>query len=90
LLCGEDKKAAVETTLTELTRAGGAYLAALVERHAAEVLPGAPFEMRRDLVAHLRGVRLGPHLVIASVIENIYGGPEAARYAVAVATGDAA
>jgi hypothetical protein len=34
-------------------------------------------------------MQLGPELVIASVIENIYGGPEAARYAIAVASGEA-
>ena len=89
LLCGEDKKSAVDAMLVDLTRAQGAFLAGLVEQHAAEVLPGAPFEFRRDVIVRLRGVRFGPQLVIASVIENIHGGAEAARYAVALVTGDA-
>ena len=89
LLCGEDKTRAVDAMLMDLTKAQGAFLAGLVERHAAEVLPGAPFELRRDVTSRLRGVRLGPQLVIASVIENTYGGTEAARYAIALATGDA-
>jgi hypothetical protein len=75
--------------LSDLTHLQGAYLAGLVERHAAEVLPGAAYEFRRDLAARLRGIRLGPQLVIASVIENTHGGAEAARYAIALATGDA-
>lgn len=89
LLCGEDKKSAVEAIMTDLTNHQGAVLAGVVERHAAEVLPGAPLELRRDITARLRGIRLGPQLVIASVIENTYGGVEAARYAVALVTGDA-
>ena len=88
LLCGEDKVAAVEAMLEELDRYEGAFLAGLVERHAAEVLPGASVELRRDVTARLRAIRFGPELVIASVIENIHGGAEAARYAVAVAAGD--
>jgi hypothetical protein len=89
LLCGEPNRSAVEAILSDLAKQQGAFLAGLVERHASEVLPGAPLELRRDIVSRLRGVRLGPQLVIASVIENTFGGPEAARYAVALATGDA-
>ena len=88
LLCGEDKRTAVEAMLAELDRYEGAFLAGLVERHAAEVLPGASAELRRDVASRLRAIRFGPELVIASVIENIHGGAEAARYAVAVAAGD--
>lgn len=88
LLCGEEKRAAVEAMLADLDRYEGAFLAGLVERHAAEVLPGASAELRRDVSARLRAMRFGPELVIASVIENIHGGAEAARYAVAVAAGD--
>jgi hypothetical protein len=89
LLCGEDKMAAVDAMLTDLINEQGAFLAGLVERHAAEVLPGASLELRCDVIARLRGVRLGPQLVIASVIENTYGGAEAARYALALVAGDA-
>jgi hypothetical protein len=88
LLCGEDRQPVVETMLAELGRYEGAFLAGLVERHAAEVLPGASFEVRSAVIARLRSVRFGPELVIASVIENIHGGAEAARYAIAVAAGD--
>jgi hypothetical protein len=89
VLCGDNNRAAVEVILRELTNRQGAFLAGLVERHAREVLPGAPFELRRDVTARLRSVRFGPQLVIAAVIENVYGGAEAARYAVALVTGDA-
>ena len=89
LLCGDDRRAVVEAILEELMREQGAFLAGLFERHAAQVLPGAPYELRRDLTARLRAMRFGPQLVIAWVIENVYGGPEAARYAVAIASGDA-
>ena len=89
LLCGEDKKSAVDAMLMDLTSAQGAFLAGLLERHAAEALPGAPFEFRRDVIERLRAVRFGPQLVIAYVIENTHGGAEAARYAVALVTGDA-
>jgi hypothetical protein len=88
LLCGEEKRGAVDAMLAELSRYEGAFLAGLVERHAAEVLPGATAELRREITARLRAMRFGPELVIASVIENIHGGAEAARYAVAVAAGD--
>jgi hypothetical protein len=89
LLCGEHRKPVVDRMVSDLMRSEGAFLAGLVERHAAEVLPGATFEFRREMAAGLRSIPFGPHLVIASVIENIYGGPEAARYAIAVATGEA-
>jgi hypothetical protein len=89
LLCGDDNRAAVEAILRDLTTSQGAFLVGLVERHAAEILPGAPLELRRDVTARLRGVHFGPQLVIASVIENTYGGAEAALYAVALVTGDA-
>lgn len=89
LLCGDDNRAAVETLLRDLITSQGAFLVGLVERHAAEVLPGAALELCRDVTARLRGVHLGPQLVIASVIETTYGGAEAARYAVALVTGDA-
>jgi hypothetical protein len=90
LLCGEDRKAVVDTMLAELRRYEGAFLVGLVERHAGNVLPGAGVDLRRAIDARLRTVRFGPELVIASVIENIYGGSEAARYAIAVAAGDTA
>ena len=89
LLCGDDNHAAVDAMLADLRRYEGAFLVGLVERHGAEVIPGARVELLRELTPRLRAVRFGPTLVIASVIENIYGGPEAARYAIAVATGDA-
>jgi len=89
LLCGDDRDA-VQGMVAHLARTQGGYLAGLAERHAAEVLPGAPFELRREVVLGLRQLPFGPHLVIASVIENIEGGPEAARYALAVLSGDAA
>ena len=88
LLCGDDKRETVETMLRELVQYEGVFLAGLVELHVAEALPGFPFETRRDAIATLRSRRLGPELVIASVIENIYGGPEAARYAIALAAGE--
>jgi hypothetical protein len=89
LLCGENNQPAVDAMLADLGRQQGSFLAGLVERHSGEVVPGMPAELRRDIAARLRGVRLGPQLVIGAVIENTYGGPEAARYAVAVAVGDA-
>jgi hypothetical protein len=88
LLCGEEKRDAVEAMLADLDRYEGAFLAGLVERYAAEVLPGANAELRREVTARLRTMHFCPELVIASVIENIHGGAEAARYAVAVAAGD--
>ena len=75
--------------LADLGRLQGAFLAGLVERHGAAVLPGAPLDLRHDIIARLRRVRMGPQLVIAWVIENTYGGREAARYAVALAAGEA-
>ena len=89
LLCGEENRPAVETMLADLARLQGAFLAGLVERHSQAVLPGAPTDLRHDIIARLRRVPMGPQLVIASVIENTCGGREAARYAVALATGDA-
>lgn len=89
LLCGEENRPAVDTMLADLNRLQGAFLAGLVERHGGAVLAGAPPDLRHDIIARLRRVRMGPQLVIAWVIENTYGGREAARYAVAVAAGDA-
>lgn len=87
LLVGEENRPAVDGMLADLGRLQGAFLAGLVERHAQAVLPGAPRELRDEIIARLRRVRMGPELVIAWVIEGTYGGSEAARYAVAVATG---
>lgn len=89
LLCGEEKTLVVDAMLSELASVQGGFLAGLVERHAEEVLPGAPLELRTEIVAQLRALRFGPQLVIGWVIENTYGGIEAARYAVALVTGDA-
>lgn len=89
LLCGDDNQSAVDAMLSDLNSQQGAFLAGLVERHDAQVLPSAPIELRRDVIARLRGIRFCPQLVIASVIENTYGEIEAARYAVALVMGDA-
>ena len=89
LLCGEENRPTVETMLADLSRLEGVFLAGLVERHGAAVLPGAPPDLRHDIIARLRRARMGPQLVIAWVIENTYGGREAARYAVALAAGEA-
>jgi len=88
LLCGDDNRPVVESMVADLMRAQGGYLAGLVERHGREALPGAPFEFHRELLVRLRQMPLGPELVIAMVVENIYGGVEATRYAVALATGE--
>jgi hypothetical protein len=89
LLCGEDNRAVVDAMVSDLAVKQGTFLSGLVERHLTEVLPGAPFELRRDLTASLRALPFGPQLLIAFVIENTYGGAEAARYAVALVSGDA-
>jgi hypothetical protein len=89
LLCGEGNRAVVDAILSDLAARQGTFLAGLVERHMTDVLPRAPFELRRDLTASLRALPFGPQLLIAFVIENTYGGAEAARYAVALVSGDA-
>lgn len=89
LLVGEENRPAVERMQADLTRLQGAFLAGLVERHSQAILPGAPLDLRRDIVARLRHMPMGPQLVIAWVIEHTYGGREAAAYAVALAAGDA-
>lgn len=88
-LCGNDERSAVDAMLSKLTSEQGAFLASLVERHAEEVLSGLSLELRTDIMARLRGIRFGPQLVIASVIERKYGGVEASRYAIALVTGKA-
>lgn len=89
LLCGDDKPAVVDAMLTDLVRLQGGFLVGLIERHGAPALHAFPPGLRHDVMVHLRERPFGPALVIAAVIENVYGGPEAARYAVALATGEA-
>lgn len=89
LLCGEHNRAAAVAMTADLVTHQGSYLAGVFERHWRDVLPSASVATREDVVQRLRGRRLGPELVIAAAIENTYGARETARYAMALAAGDA-
>lgn len=89
LLCGPDKSVAVDVMVESLAEEQGAYLADLFERHCSTVVPTLPQSDRSRVADHLRGVTLGPQLVIANVLENTHGHLEATKYAVALFNGDA-
>ena len=89
LLCGPDKSAAVDVMVESLAEEQGAYLADLFERHCSTAVPTLPPSERSKLADRLRGVTLGPQLVVANVLENTHGPLEATKYAVALLNGDA-
>ncbi len=84
LVAGRDCATNVEAMVLALEQEQGHYLANLLETHSEEVLPNASATQVSELADHLRRLELGPVLVVANIVENTFGGLEAARYAVAV------
>ncbi len=86
LMCGIEKELFVRAMIEELVKEKGDYFAQLVESYRAMVLPKAMDEQISNIVETVRKIDFCPQLVIGNIIENTYGGEEAARYVVAVVT----
>lgn len=89
LLCGPGSEEAVDVMISHLLIERGSYLATVVGHHLDEVLPNLTQPSRAAIIERLQGVGFGPQLLIANVVKNSFGSCEAARYAVALVTGEA-
>jgi hypothetical protein len=78
----QSSKQGIDAMIHFLDTERGAYFARLVERHGAEPIPDD--DARVWLAEWARNVEFGPQLVIGHVVENTFGGAEAARYALAL------
>jgi hypothetical protein len=89
MILGGWRDASVEAMITSLVSEQGDYLADILRQFGATVAPrldGHTISLRAE---RLRSIEFGPQLVIGNVVENTFGGEEAARYALALATGKA-
>jgi hypothetical protein len=89
LLCGPEKGAAIDAMIESLAAEQGTYLAGLFDRHVSTVAATLQPSERSEMIDRLRGVTLGPQLVVAHVLENTHGPIEATRYALALLNGEA-
>jgi len=89
LLCGPEKRANVDAMIDALSKEQGAYLVRLFERHVSVISPTLQQADRSAMADRLRGVTLGPQLVIANVLENTHGPVEVTRYTLALLSGEA-
>jgi len=89
-MCGPGKEANVDGMIASLCVERGSYLVSLLQesRRQLALSPAQDAELERRLDG-LSETELGPQLVICNVIENTYGRPEAARYALALVEGRA-
>src|ERR1700720_869945 len=89
MINGKWRYASVEAMIGGLSEQGD-YLADLLKQFGTRAAPKLGSETISLMAERLRLIEFGPHLVIGNIIENTFGGEEAARYAIALASGKAA
>jgi hypothetical protein len=89
MIQGNWRQASVDAMIGGLLMEGGTYFADLLERHGARAVPNLNAEAIHFVADKIRGIEFGPQLVIGNIVENTFGGEEAARYVIALATGKA-
>jgi hypothetical protein len=67
----------------------GDYFVDILRQFGARAAPRVNSETISLMAERLRSIEFGPQLVIGNIVENTFGGEEAARYAIALATGNA-
>lgn len=76
----------IDVPALELVLGKGGYLASVLQKHRAEVLPQVAEAALADITFRLNALeRVGPEAVIAGIVEQTYGSLEAARYAASLA-----
>ncbi len=88
-MCGPEKEIFVNAMIEELVEEKGDYFVRLLESYHAMVFPKATDEQISSIIETVRKIDFGHQLVIGNIIENTYGGKEAARYVLAILTGRA-
>jgi hypothetical protein len=86
MIRGKWRKVSVEAMISGLVSNRGDYFVDILRQFAAEAAPKVNSETISLMAERLRSIEFGPQLLIGNVIENTFGGREAARYAIALAT----
>ena len=75
--------------ISELVVECGAYFADLIEKYGTQAAPKLDTKTIHLISDKIRELEFGPQLVIGNIVENTFGGHEAARYVIALVTGKA-
>jgi hypothetical protein len=89
MIRGRWRDASVEAMISGLVSDQGDYFVDILRQFGAEAAPKVNGETISLMAERLRSIEFGPQFLIGNVIENTFGGKEAARYAIALATGKA-
>jgi hypothetical protein len=85
-MVGHGREANADAMIQELVKECGDYFAELLEKYAGRVAPELDLETVRMIADKIRQLDFGPQLVIGNIVENTFGGEEAARYVIALVT----
>lgn len=88
-MVGREREANADAMVDALVREQGSYFADLVEKHGVKASPELDAKALKTITETVRQFEFGPELVIANVVENSFGGEEAARYVMALLTKEA-
>ena len=86
-MCGAGSDIFVNAMVDELSNEEGEYCARLLKEHHNKVLPNV--QQISEILRIAKQIRFGPQLVICNIIENTYGGEEAAKYILALISREA-
>jgi hypothetical protein len=86
---GSGCEANADAMINALIQERGGYFTHLVETFGETACPKLDPEVLRVIAEKIGELDFGPELVIGNIVENTYGGEEAARYVVALVTGKA-
>ena len=88
-MVGPERKANADAMTIELMLEGGKYFERIVTVYGKRADPLMDIEKINHIATRVREMEFGPQLVIANIIENTFGGEEAARYVFALVDGKA-
>jgi hypothetical protein len=86
MIRGKWRAASVEAMIDGLVKDQGDYFGNILNQFSARVAPEFDSDTISLMTKLLQSIEFGPQLVIGNVVENTFGGEEAARYAIALAT----
>jgi hypothetical protein len=82
MIRGRWRDASVAAMISGLVSDQGEYFVDILRQFGAEAAPKVNGETISLMAERLRSIEFGPQLLIGNVIENTFGGKEAARYAI--------
>lgn len=85
-LVGEGQQPSVDAMITGLAQERGNYFADLVQKFGARAAPKLDAKTLHIVSEQLRELDFCPQSVIGNIVENTFGGEEAARYVIALLT----